>query len=309
MVQPAPFFSEVARAPEGQTSVFLTCKDGTRVRVATWRGGDKGTILIFQGRTEYIEKYGPAVQNFLSLGYSVAAIDWRGQGLSDRSGKQRNIGHVENFTDYNQDVDALVEYVTDEGFPTPLSIACHSMGGAIGLHALLNKVPIDKAIFSAPMWGIYFKGIMRPVSRILVGGAHVFGAGSVLAPSTKLQNYATVAPFEDNTLTNDREQFEWSAHQMMQHPELELGGPSMHWIREAFESTNRLLRDAPSHRDCLCFYGTEERIVSTDIIDEIMARWRNGKLVKIDGAQHELFIEEQHVLDLIWSEIKSFLES
>lgn len=304
---PAPLYTDIARAPAGGKAHWLTCSDGTKVRVAYWPGGRKGTVLLFQGRTEYIEKYGPVVEKFQTLGYTVVAIDWRGQGLSDRSGKQHKIGHVASFDEFQLDVAALMEFVGEINCPKPYVSVAHSMGGAIGLRALLNGQPIAKAIFSAPMWGIYFKGIMKPVSRMLVGAAHVAGRGASIAPSTHAQNYVMYSPFEDNTLTNDKDQFEWSKHQLTEHSDLELGGPSMHWIREAMIETARLRRSEMPSTPCLCAYGTQERIVSINGIEKVMDKWPNGKLLLIQDAQHELFIEEQHVRHQFWSEIETFL--
>jgi len=54
--------------------------------VGHWTGQHvKGTVLLFPGRTEYIEKYGPAAADFLARGFATVVIDWRGQGLADRT--------------------------------------------------------------------------------------------------------------------------------------------------------------------------------------------------------------------------------
>ena len=45
----------------------------------------KGTVCIFPGRTEFIEKYFEVVRDLRARGFAVAVLDWRGQGLSDRA--------------------------------------------------------------------------------------------------------------------------------------------------------------------------------------------------------------------------------
>ena len=57
-MEPAPFLEDIADGPEGAKAYWLRAKDSTRVRVGVWPAGPKGTILMFPGRTEYIEKYG-----------------------------------------------------------------------------------------------------------------------------------------------------------------------------------------------------------------------------------------------------------
>ena len=56
----APFFADLADGPPGGRAVWLRTEDGVRIRVGLWRGGEKGTVVLLPGRTEYIEKYGRA---------------------------------------------------------------------------------------------------------------------------------------------------------------------------------------------------------------------------------------------------------
>lgn len=58
MTGTAPFFTDVAEAPEGQETRWLTTTDEVRIRAAFWRRGAKGTVLLLPGRTEYIENMG-----------------------------------------------------------------------------------------------------------------------------------------------------------------------------------------------------------------------------------------------------------
>ena len=84
MAGAAPLFPQ-ADGPQGGVAQWLTTSDGVRVRVAVWgRDAPKGTVLLFPGRTEYVEKYGRAAGDLLARGFATVAIDWRGQGLADR---------------------------------------------------------------------------------------------------------------------------------------------------------------------------------------------------------------------------------
>jgi len=56
-MRPAPFYQDMAEGPENGAAHWLTTADGVQIRMGHWRtGGEKGTILLFPGRTEYIEK-------------------------------------------------------------------------------------------------------------------------------------------------------------------------------------------------------------------------------------------------------------
>ena len=103
----APFFAAVAEAPPEARSVWLI-PGGVRIRVTSWSAGDKGTVVLLPGRTECIEKYGRAAGDLLARGYSVITIDWRGQGLADRALTDPMKGHVNDFAEYQADLDALM---------------------------------------------------------------------------------------------------------------------------------------------------------------------------------------------------------
>ena len=60
--------------------------------------GRKGTVCLFQGRAEFIEKYFETVRELRARGFAVATIDWRGQGLSDRALRDPRKGHVGDFS-------------------------------------------------------------------------------------------------------------------------------------------------------------------------------------------------------------------
>ena len=58
----APLFTDVAPAPLPGAAYWAHASDGLRIRLGVWQpSGARGTVLLFPGRTEYIEKYGNAV--------------------------------------------------------------------------------------------------------------------------------------------------------------------------------------------------------------------------------------------------------
>jgi lysophospholipase len=131
-VLPAPFHAGLADAPPGATCVWLQA-GAARIRVAWWKAGDKGTVLLLPGRTECVEKYGRAAGDLVARGFSVITIDWRGQGLADRALPDRREGHVGDFSEDQQDLDAMLAEATRAGLPQPWFMLAHSMGGCIGL--------------------------------------------------------------------------------------------------------------------------------------------------------------------------------
>lgn len=287
-MEPAPFLQDIADGPEGAKAHWLRARDGTRLRVGVWPAGPKGTILMFPGRTEYIEKYGRLASELADHGYGMLAMDWRGQGLSDRPAHRRDMGHVVSFDEYREDVDALRAVLDQLDLPKPWFLLGHSMGGAIGLRAIYDGLPVSGVIFSSPMWGIRMSGFLKAISGVVMGLSKPLGLDKNFAPTT---GPATAMEYNDNPLTNDRDMFNYMEGQVAKHPELALGGPSIRWVNAALEETAALMEMDPPDLPMLVFLGTDERIVETPAIHTRAASWPGSRLHRIDGGRHEILME------------------
>ncbi|MGY3437334.1 MULTISPECIES: alpha/beta fold hydrolase [unclassified Marinovum] len=292
---PAPYFEDVARAPLGGRCFWLTADDGKRIRIGHWpapnAGPRLGTYLVFPGRTEYVEKYGPLAADLTAKGYDVIAIDWRGQGLADRMLVDERVGHVDVFDDYQRDVRAVTEALPALDLPQPMFLLAHSMGGCIGLRSLYNDLPVVGAVFSGPMWGIRIAGPMRPAAWAVGWTSRVFGLGHHYAPSTGAASYVATAAFEDNVLTRDADMFEFMRAQVLRYPELQLGGPSMNWLHEALGECRMLAAMPAPNLPCVTFVGSNERIVNVPQIHNRMANWPRGHLEVIEDGEHEVLMD------------------
>lgn len=285
---PAPFYGDVAEGPTGVDAWWVTSADDTRLRMAVWPGGSKGTVLLFPGRTEYCEKYGRVAADLAAAGYGMAAFDWRGQGLADRPQHRRDMGHVVSFDEYREDVAAFRAALAALDVPSPWFLIGHSMGGAIGLRALHDGLPVQAAAFTAPMWGIQMKRFLKRVSRIVLRLAGPLGMGNAFAPTTG--PYAPMT-FDDNPLTTDRDQFDYMTRQTTAHPDLTLGGPSNLWLKAALEETADLMRLPAPDLPALALVGTREKIVEPDAVLARMETWPRGRHITIQGAEHEVLME------------------
>lgn len=300
----APFYDDVAFGPQGGVAHWVTTADGLKIRVGHWLHADaKGTVLIFPGRTEYIEKYGDAAREFQERGYASLAIDWRGQGLAARVAKDARLGHVDTFLDYQKDVTAVLDHARALGLPEPYYLCGHSMGGCIGLRALHDGLPVNAAAFSAPMWGISLVSWLRPLAYTAGRVARQFGRGETLAPGQTFETYVLREVFDLNTLTRDQGMWERLQLQIRTHPDLALGGPSLQWVYESMKEMNALAAlDSPA-MPCLTLLGSSEDIVDPARIQERMARWPNGHLEMLHGAEHEVMLEipatRQKVFDMM----------
>lgn len=302
-----PFAQTAWPAPKDTAPQWVHTTDGKRLRVFAWGGGTRGTVYIYQGRTEYSEKYFDTANRFLDRGYSVVTWDWRGQGLSTRSGMKRRIGHVDDFADFQNDVDAVMRVADQSGFPKRKILLAHSMGGLIGLRSLHRGLDFDRAIFSAPMWAIEFSAFMAVFARLVCWGATLIGKTAYLSPTQSIRNYVIEHGFEGNVLTNNPVEFENICKTINAHPDLELAGPSIHWVNEALLESKRMVRkDAPDY-PCLVLLGDAESIVDSATIKKQVDRWKSAKLEMFPKAQHELILETPQISDKVWDAIDDFI--
>ena len=307
-MEAAPFFNDVADGPEGATAYWLTTSDSVRIRIAVWNGGDKGTVLLFPGRTEYVEKYGRAAEDLRQRGYSCVAIDWRGQGLADRLVPERAVGFVGRFQDYQLDVAALNAALPSLDLPGPHYLIAHSMGGCIGLRALMDGMEARAAAFSAPMWDIQMSSLVRPAARVIGFVSRPLGFGANFTPGTKAISYVATTPFEGNDLTTDADMFKYMKSQISAYPELSLGGPSLTWLHEAMRENALLARRPSPSVPAITFLGGEESIVCPIAIQDRMRRWPNGKLVGFPNARHEVIMEEAGTRAKFFEQMTAFFE-
>ena len=121
--------------------VTLGCRlrGNALLRYALWNApeGGVGTVVLLTGRGEFIEKYASEViGELLQRGFAVAALDWRGQGLSDRPLPEHDAGHIDTFATYIADLRLFLDTIVAPDAAQPVMTVCHSMGGHIVLRYL-----------------------------------------------------------------------------------------------------------------------------------------------------------------------------
>jgi lysophospholipase len=304
----APFFADVAEAPAGAEPVWLETEDGLRVRAVVWAAGQRGTAVLFPGRSEYVEKYGRVVARLVARGLSAIALDWRGQGLSTRLRDAPMLGHVDDFRAYQRDVAAVLAFARGRGLPAPFHMVGHSMGACIGLRTLLERADFASAILSAPMWHLQMRAATRQMTTGLAQLAGLLGFGARRLPGSNREPSAIALEFENNVLTSDPEHFAWFGRQLAAHPELGLGGPSVQWTYAALEEMARLYVAPLPALPVLALLGTEEHVVSPTVIRIQIAKMPRGRLAVLDGARHEIWMERPSIQEQVWAAVDAFLE-
>ncbi|MFQ5566907.1 MAG: alpha/beta fold hydrolase [Paracoccaceae bacterium] len=291
-------------------TLTLEAADGIRLRGALWRGeGSRGLVMLLSGRTEFIEKYALPAAALVARGFAVASVDWRGQGLSQRLTATPLKGHVGKFTDYHLDLAALMAHRAVAALPGPRLMLAHSMGGTIGLGAVKRGLVAPRAmILSAPMLGINLRPSRRLLGPITLRLARPLGKLESWPPFEIVDEPQVFAGFDGNTLTGDRVVFEWMAAALKREPALQLGLPTLGWLRAAFVEMAWLA--VQGELDCpgLCLLGSREEVVDPALVRAIAPRL-GADLVEIEGARHELLFEVEPMRAEAWAAIDRFLEA
>lgn len=307
----APFFAEVADGPAGGRAIWLTTQDGTRIRAGLWPvpTSAKGTVFLLPGRTEYIEKYGPAAEDLAQRGYGMVMIDWRGQGLAARALPDPMAGHVGDFAEYQADLTALLGFAKGQGLPEPWYMVAHSMGGCIGLRTLMGQHPFAAAAFSAPMWGILIAAWMRPIALALTTASCWFNFGDRYAPGTKPRTYVLEQGFSGNSLTTDSEMWDFMRRQALAHPELTLGGPSLGWLKAALTECHALTLLHSPDLAVMTALGTAEKIIDVGPVHSRMAAWPKAHFSLYAGSEHEVMMERAAIRRRFFDEAATLFDA
>jgi len=301
--------------PSGAVSGDFAGYDGAPLRFARWdatRGPARGTVCVFTGRGEYIEKYFEVIADLRRRGFAVAIHDWRGQGGSHRLLADRRKGHIRNFTEFERDLAVFMQQVVLPTCPAPYYALAHSMGGNILVrHSIASDSWFDRIVLCAPMLEISADKMVVPsgLARTYVESASLLGMSTRYVP-TGGDKPAETMPFEGNTLTSDRERFMRNRQIIEAAPELALGYPTVGWTKAAYRSCAYVMEPIFARRvqvPLLLFSAANDRIVSSRAIETFASRLKIGAHVPIPQSRHEILQESDTIRQHFWSVFDAYL--
>ncbi len=95
--------------PPGAECLELITSDKLRLRaMRVLPQKPCGTVVLVGGRGDYIERYFETARDMLARGFAVAAVDFRGQGGSQRLGPEVYRDKVSAFTGFDEDLRTLM---------------------------------------------------------------------------------------------------------------------------------------------------------------------------------------------------------
>ncbi|MEQ1669460.1 MAG: alpha/beta hydrolase [Hyphomicrobium sp.] len=301
--------------PSGAKSLVFDGYDGTKLRAALWeptRGPARGTVCVFTGRGEYIEKYFEVVADLRRRGYTVAIMDWRGQGGSERRLSNPRKGHVVAFTEYDRDLALFMSEVVMPSCPKPYVALGHSLGGNVLLRgAQAENSPFARMILTSPMIAIHEAALRNSVglTRTYAEGAGLLGLATAYVKGGSNEPEETLE-FEGNVLTSDVVRWSRNKAILEQAPELGLGSPTIGWLRSALRSCAMLQKpDYPKYVavPMLLFAAGADHVVSPRAIEDFAVDLKIGGLIAMPGSRHEILQENDAIRQRFWAAFDAYM--
>ena len=299
--------------PTGARSGALSGFDGLELRFAVWEptaGKARGTVCVFGGRGEFIEKYFETISNLRRRGFYVASMDWRGQGGSGRLLKNPRKGHVEAFDEFDRDLELFMKDVVLPDCPPPYFALAHSMGGNILLRAARKpNCWFERIVAVAPMLGLCDLPFSLTTSLVLAEGAMYFGMGDAYIPAGNDLAWDS-EPFEGNVLTSSESRFMRNKSVLDEAPQLGIGSPTIGWLHAALKSI-ALVGDidfpASVRVPTLMFAAGDDKVVEGRAIEELAAQLKAGSQIVIESARHEILQERDEPREQFWAGFDAFI--
>ena len=297
--------------PDGFVTGAIKTPDGVSLRFARWLppAGRRGTVCIFQGRGEWIEKYFETVRDLRSRGFAVATLDWRGHGLSDRALGDRHKGYVRDFADYDTDLDTFMREVVLPDCPPPLFALGHSTGGTVLVRAAYRgRRWFDRMVMIAPLIAVAGAG-SSATAVALVRIMRWAGLGGMYVPGGDV-GVMERRPFVGNILTSDPVRYARNAAILEAEPLLAVGRPTVAWCDAAFRAIRTIReRSYPGHirQPILIVAAGNDQVVSNAAIEDFASELRAGKQLMVAGSKHEVLMEQDRYRAQFWAAFDAFV--
>ncbi|MCP4383259.1 MAG: alpha/beta hydrolase [Hyphomicrobiales bacterium] len=302
---------DINPVPDDAVVGAVMASDGVRLRSAHWRPRRRrplGTVCLFQGRAECIEKYFEVIEDLRGRGFVVATFDWRGQGGSERRTKNPDKGHVDSFEEYDRDLDAFMQQVALPDCPPPHFGLGHSTGALIALRAArAGRATFSRMMLTAPMVGLATR--RPPQSMILAGTALLtaIGLGELKGHNPR---FIHEGRFEGNPLTTDPERFARIVAIYRDVPQITASIATYGWLYAACRAMAEAREPgfAPAIGvPILILSGMRDEIVSAQAVESLAAELRAGSLSLLAGARHELMMERDELREQFWAAFDAFV--
>jgi lysophospholipase len=299
--------------PIGASTGYIEPRKGVRLRYASWQSSlrtRRGTVCIFQGRAEFIEKYFEVVGELRRRGFAVAIFDWRGQGGSTRLTRDPRKGHIHDFAEYEEDLNHFMKAVVPPDCPAPYYALGHSMGNMVLFRASTKRgCWFSRMVMTSPMLRIAELPFSNRLCGQIADAATMLGFGKRSVPSDGIKHRQD-PPFEGNRLTSDRERFLRNVSVLEAAPQLAVETPTIGWLKAALDTIELVGGEnfPPRIRvPVLMLAAGDDQVVSIKAIEDLSFRLRAGAQIVLRGSRHEILQERDSIREQFWAAFDAFV--
>ncbi len=286
-------------------------KDGLRLYWCAFKKQEhKKAVILVNGRIEASIKYQELMFDLFEQGFDVYSLDHRGQGQSERLVVGNDIGHVNYFSDYAEDLHLFIEQIVSRKTYQKRALLCHSMGGAIALfYAKKRPNSLDAIVLIAPMLGIH---LPKPLALIAEPLSYFLDFFANPANFSLGQNHYKSLPFSLNRTSGCKARYLWCQALYEKHPEIKVGGVSNRWVWQALKTCRYLKAHASQITTPLLLLQAEkDQIVSNQAMAYFVhAREMAGQKTEfhcLPKAKHELLFEQEAIRNQTLTFVFDFL--
>lgn len=293
---------------------FIESRDGRRLRTAIWDAAPgtspRGVCALFDGQTEFLEKYQEVADELTARGFTVAGLDWRGQGASERALPDPLKAHVGDFSEYDADLAAFLDQIVRPLTDKPPFALAHSMGGHILMRALHDRSgTFVAAAATAPMLRALTRGYPRPLARAACFAQNALGRSNAWVWGMEARDPLKLT-FAENLVTSDHARYERNTALLAAQPDIRLAGPTWGWLEAAYRSMEQVMSQGYPEAiatPVLIVGAGRDRIVDTAAAREFTARLPHGTYLDIADAEHEILMETDSIRARFWAAFDAFV--
>jgi len=271
---------------------------------------EKASIVISHGFCEFIGKFEEMIYYFFKEGYSVFMAEHRGHGRSSREKGVKGLCrvYVRSYGDYVNDLHAFVtEVVRKESQSGKLVLYAHSMGGAIGA-LLLEHYPelFACAILTSPMLQLEMPGMPKWLVWICLGLAGMTGRMKKLGPG---QNEFRPEPEFEYSGAVSEARYLRTHKERLKDEHLQNSGGTYGWLCAGLKAVKVLQKNAfRVTTPVLVFQAEQDSMVMPQGQERFVEKAKNARLVKIEGAKHEIYLSTNEILEGYLTQIFDFFD-
>ena len=271
-----------------------------------------GTIVIIHGFTEFALKYEEIIYYFLEAGYNVFIYDQRSHGHSGSAIEDRRYNHVEDFSEYAKDLNSIMEKVVRPTVnDSPISIFCHSMGGAVSLMYFHDFKPdfLHKAVFSSPMviprmW----KNIPIPIVEYSIKkSAKEDGWNAPFAHTSHFNPHPEYSASHDCSPAR----FNQNLALRLSDTNFQNSGSTNRWLWECLRIRKYMPKKdylSVISQDILIMAAGQDTVVYASVYKKLHKYLQKSRVSFYPNSKHSIYNSDDETLVRYWKEIFEFLK-